>query len=396
MLAMRSSLRDSAITLVLHTARQVDHRGIVKDAWIGIDEFGIIAAMGTGDDWHALGAQHAVDAESKWLTPGLVDIHGHGGGSVSYEQPADDPLIALEMHRSHGVTAAVLSLVSAPIDTLCADLRRLATLDDLSFLGVHLEGPFLAASFKGAHDESALTTARPEVIDDLLEAADGKLLQITMAPELPGAVDAIHRLVRAGVRVALGHTAANYEQACAAFDAGASLLTHTFNGMPTLHHREPGPLLAAFERPEVTLELILDGVHVHPAMARWLFETAPNRVALITDAMAAAGQPDGSYRLGTLDVTVHGGIARLAEGNSIAGSTLTLDRAIAIAHTECGLDPVDAITAATHTPARALGLDHHHGTITVGRRADLVLMDTLGNIQRVWQAGVEIAPAAAQ
>lgn len=396
---MPNNVASFSPVLLIHGAQQLDHRGVVTNAWLAVDEQGMIAELGTGSGWQQLDAATVVDAAGSWLTPGFIDMHSHGGAGCSVEQADTDPLAAIRMHREHGVTGIVLSLVSAPIDELCDSLRRLAAIDDPAFLGVHLEGPFLSPEFKGAHDESALVAPTPEAISALLDAANGTLRQITLAPELPGALAAIAQLTAAGVRVAVGHTAASAEQAAAAFDAGASILTHTFNGMPGLHHRAPGPLLAAFERPGVTLELILDGVHVDPALARWVFDVMPDRVALISDAMAAAGHPDGDYRLGGLDVTVLNGVARLARGGSIAGSTLTLDRAFNRALSECGLDPVAAITAVTQTPARALGLDHSHGEISIGRRADLLLITPPtsspspqeAQLRRVWTAGLEVA-----
>jgi hypothetical protein len=223
-------------------------------------------------------------------------------------------------------------------------------------LGVHLEGPFLSPHNKGAHNESFLIDPTPAAVDALLEAGEGVIRQVTIAPELPGALDAVGRFVDAGVTVAVGHTVGTYDQARAAFDAGATILTHACNAMPGLHHRAPGPIGAAVADDRVTLELILDAVHVHPVVAETLFRATPGRVALITDAMGAAGAADGSYRLGSLDVTVTDGVAHVAGTDTIAGSTLTQDVALRNAVSLAGRTLPEAVAALTSVPAAALGI----------------------------------------
>lgn len=189
--------------------------------------------------------------------------------------------------------------------------------------------------------------------------------------------------------VAVGHTEADYATVRAAFDAGASILTHTFNAMNGLHHRAPGPVAAAFDSPHVTLELIADGHHVHDPLLRLAFQAAPGRVALMTDAMAAAGCGDGAYRLGSLDVDVNDGVARLVQGGAIAGSTLTMDAALRRA-VAAGIGLPEAVAAATSVPARAAGMGDDAGTIAVGSPADLVLLDEDLRPVRIWLAGDEV------
>jgi N-acetylglucosamine-6-phosphate deacetylase len=203
-------------------------------------------------------------------------------------------------------------------------------------------------------------------------------------------MDAIRALSAAGVAVAVGHTAADYDQALAAFDAGASILTHAFNAMPGLHHRAPGPVAAATRTPGVKLEIVNDGVHVHPEVVRMAFAAAPGRVALITDAMAAAGSADGDYRLGGLDVEVREGVARLAAGGSIAGSTLTLDDALRRAVLEVGIPVAEAVRAVTSTPAAAVGRSGDLGRLLPGYAADAVLLDADFTVRQVWSAGVPV------
>lgn len=287
----------------------------------------------------------------------LLDIHLHGGGGFSAEDGPDAIAELLAVHRSLGTSHAVVSLVTAPIPSLVDNLAQLASLVGRvpGLMGAHLEGPFLNAAHGGAHDPALLRAPDPESVELLIEAGAGTLRMVTIAPELPGADDAIDRFVAAGVVVAVGHTAAGYDQSRAAFDRGASVLTHAFNGMPGLHHRAPGPVLAAIAASHVAIELIADGHHVHPELAAALFDWAPGRVALVSDAMAAAGAGDGDYVLGGRDVAVRDGVARLVDGGSLAGSTLTLAEAVRRI-VDAGVDPERAMRAASIVPAAALGL----------------------------------------
>ncbi|MET0783105.1 MAG: N-acetylglucosamine-6-phosphate deacetylase, partial [Leifsonia flava] len=326
------------------------------------------------------------------LVPGFVDIHGHGGGGHTYDDGGEELLAAIAAHRARGTTRSVISLVANPLAELrerLGEIADLASVDPL-VLGAHLEGPFLADTHRGAHNAELLIEADAAVIATLLAAARGTLRQITLAPELPGGLDAVEAFSAAGVVVAVGHTAASFEQAQAAFDRGATLVTHAFNALPGIHHRRPGPIVAAFGDERVTLELILDGVHVRPEVAALAFAAAPGRIALITDAMAATGAGDGHYELGSLDVTVTDGVARLTSGGSIAGSTLTMDVALRNAVDLVGLDPVVAVTALTLTPARVLGLDADLGLLAEGYAADAVLLDADFAVQQVWANGVAL------
>lgn len=368
---------------LLITGARVVSGGAALPGWIRFGG-GRVLARGTGAPPPHDGA--VLDAAGRLLTPGFVDIHVHGGGGTDASEGSAALPALLAAHRAHGTTRTVLSLVSAPVAELVVALRALAPLvrADPLLLGVHLEGPFISPDARGAHDPSALTAPTPEEVAALVDAADGTLAQVTIAPERPGALEAIAAFLQGGVRVAVGHTTADLATAAAAFDAGASLLTHTFNAMPVLAHREPGPIGAALERPGVVLELIADGLHVHPIVIAALFRMAPGRVALITDAMAAAGVGDGEYRLGPLDVVVQGGAARLANG-SLAGSTLTLDMAIRTA-VAAGVPLAEAVRAATETPARALGRPDL-GTLEVGSPADAVLLTEEYEVDAVWAAG---------
>ncbi len=369
-------------SLLQHSARKVDIDGVVEDFWVRSED-GVITETGSGQ--RRPSAELSVDLRGDTLAPGFIDLHMHGGGGASVDDGEQAIRTALRTHRRHGTTRAVLSLVSQPVEDLENSLRRIASLygPDSEVLGAHLEGPFLAPSRRGAHAEHALITPTAEVVNRLLEAAGGSLRQVTLAPEREGAAEALTLLRGAGVAVALGHTETDYEMARDTFRRGASLLTHTFNAMPGLHHRAPGPIPAALEEEHVTLELILDGVHVHPAAARTLIAAAPGRVALITDAMAAAGFSDGNYTLGELEVEVREGIARVRGTETIAGSTLTLDTALrnVIA---LGLPETEAVAALTAVPAAALELGHRLGRLGPGYASDAVRLDANHHVIQTW------------
>ena len=387
-----------ATRVIVHGAPKCDVDGEADRFWVIFDGDRITAAgHGTGWARHVSAGADVVDAAGAVLTPGFIDLHGHGGGGYSFDDGAEAIGRALAVHRAHGTTRSVLSLVANPVVTL---ERSLATIADIAErdpleLGSHLEGPFLAPGRKGAHNPDFLISPSPAVTEQLAAAARGTLRQVTIAPELPRALEAIAAFADAGVVVAVGHTEADEALAQAAFGCGARLLTHAFNAMPGIGHREPGPVVAAIRDERVIAELILDGVHVHPDVARLLLDAAAGRVALITDAMAAAGSADGAYKLGSLDVTVVDAVARLTgeDGSpgAIAGSTLTLDRALRTAVRQCTLSLRVAITALTWIPARALGLDDRLGRLAPGYAADAVLLNGALEVSAVWGAGRRLA-----
>ncbi len=378
---------------IIHSARLVSDGSETADAWVEM-RGGTIAAVGEGETWRSRTSSATVIAArdvagpGAILTPGFVDIHGHGGGGFSYESDESDIRAARALHLARGTTRAVLSLVSGSLEHLTAQAARIAAMThtDAGILGTHLEGPFLDPGHRGAHDPAALQEATPDAVAALLAAGAGTIRQITVAPELPGAPKTIRTFVDAGVAVAVGHTGADAEATRAAFEAGATILTHAFNAMPPLHHRAPGPVGAATADPRVTLEVIADGVHVDPELIRILFAAAPGRIALITDAMAAAGARDGRYTLGELEVDVVDGVARVAGTSTIAGSTLTQDAALRVA-LKAGIDLPSAVDALTRAPAEAIGVDDRLGILREGFAADAVLLDAALAPRAVWLDG---------
>ncbi|GHI06810.1 N-acetylglucosamine-6-phosphate deacetylase [Streptomyces cellostaticus] len=330
-----------------------------------------------------------IDVTGHWLVPGFVDIHNHGGGGASFSGTADDVLKAIRTHRLHGTTTLVASTVTDEMDLLVQQaglLSELAEQGDIA--GIHFEGPFISPCRKGAHSEELLRDPEPAEVRKLIDAARGKAKMVTLATELPGGLDSVRLLAEHGVIAAIGHTDATYEQTVEAIDAGATVATHLFNAMPTLGHRSPGPIAALLEDERVTVELINDGTHLHPAALELAFHHAgASRVAFITDAMDAAGIGDGRYMLGPLEVEVSEGVARLVHGGSIAGSTLTLDRAFKRAVTIDKLPVQDAVTALSANPARLLGLSDRIGSLEPGKDADLVLLDANFDLKGVMRRG---------
>jgi N-acetylglucosamine-6-phosphate deacetylase len=380
----------SAATVVIHSVRLISSGLDRADAFVAFRGDRVLAT-GTGSGWRDLPGNDADvrDGTGHALTPGLLDIHNHGGAGASYGESGEAIRTARRLHRLHGITRQLLSLVTASAEALISQIQIAAaeTRRDPTILGIHLEGPFLARQYCGAHDPAFLRAPDPDLVERLLGAADGTLRQVTMAPERAHFAKSARILSDAGVVVAVGHTAAGYEQTQAAIEAGATLLTHAFNGMPAVHHRAPGPVLAFTENPGGWLEVINDGVHVRPEVIRMLCRLAPGRVALVSDAMAAAGVGDGRYRLGNLDVEVTAGVARLTSKNSIAGSTITLDVSVARGVQDVGLTPLAAVEAATAIPAQILGMDDRFGRLEPGYVADAVLFDKDWQVRGVWIDG---------
>jgi N-acetylglucosamine-6-phosphate deacetylase len=377
------------MSILLRNATAVDERGEVADAWVLL-EGDTIAAVGQGQA--VPDAAETVDLDGAVITPGFVDLHGHGAGGHAYDDGGAELAAALAVHRAHGTTRSIISIVTAPLAEVRERLASIAALSaaDPLVLGSHLEGPFLAPGRRGAHDPQFLRNPDQAVIQSLLEAAAGTLRQFTIAPELPGGIEAVRQLTDSGVIAAVGHTDADLDTTRAAFEAGARILTHVFNGMPGIHHRDPGPVVAALDDPRITIELVLDGHHVHPDVAEVVVAAAPGRVALITDSMAAAAAADGDYRLGSLNVSVRDGLAVLSGTSTIAGSTLTQDAALRNAVERVGMPLPDAVGALTASPARALGLGSRLGLLEPGYAADVVVLDDDLQVTSVWADGVRI------
>ncbi|WP_046778672.1 N-acetylglucosamine-6-phosphate deacetylase [Streptomyces yangpuensis] len=379
----------SAHGTVLSGARVVLPTGTVAGGRVIVDGDRIAGSAREGAD--------IVDLTGHWIVPGFVDMHNHGGGGASFTSgTAEDVLQGVRTHRAHGTTTLVASTVTGNLDELARRAGLLAELTQAGEIaGIHFEGPFINPCRKGAHKEDLLRDPDPAEVRKLVDAAHGAARMVTLATELPGGLDSVRLLAEHGVIAAIGHTDASYEQTRAAIDAGATVATHLFNAMPALAHREPGPIAALLEDERITVELINDGTHLHPAALELAFHHAgAHRVALITDAMDAAGFGDGTYHLGPLEVEVKDGVARLVEGGSIAGSTLTLDTAFKRSVTLDKLPVESVVQAISANPAKLLGLYDQVGSLEPGKYADLVVLDAAFDVKGVMRRGEWIVSPA--
>ena len=326
--------------------------------------------------------------EGEVFVPGLVDVHIHGAAGRDFcdGDPAGDAAIGAYLAR-HGVTSYCVALMACGEDELCRAVRVAVVSGDeggARLLGVYFEGPFLSPAKCGAQNRESLVSPEPELFFRLSEAARGRVAAVCVAPELPGAMGFIREASRLAP-VSLAHTEADYGTAAEAFRAGATRLTHCFNTMPPLLHREPGPVAAAMDAGAYA-ELICDGVHVHPAMVRAAFRLfGAEKVCVVSDSMRAAGEPDGVYELGGRRVAVRGKEARTETG-ALAGSVTDLHAEL-LELLEFGIAPADALRACTGTPARSVGGGEDAGAIVNGFPADLVLLDREWNIKAVWRGG---------
>ena len=314
------------------------------------------------------------------LIPGFVDIHTHGAGGHYFSALNPDQISAvINTHMAHGTTSMLASLVSEPIENLITQIKALLPfINQSSVRGIHLEGPYLAHSRCGAHDPALLRKPTIDELKELIAASENTIRMVTIAPELDGAIPAIEFLISQGITVALGHTGADPLATRAAIKAGASIITHFNNGMPKLDSGE-NISSVSLDDPTVALELILDGVHVNEESVRRILKAAPGRIIAVTDAMSAAGAGDGKYTIGKLDVLVKDGIARLTSKDSLAGSTLTMDRAFLNFVNVFGLSIADASLATSTLPALRIGLDNV-GSIEVGKRPDFLEINGAGEI----------------
>jgi N-acetylglucosamine-6-phosphate deacetylase len=374
------------VSALLRLDRLVTASGDHGAAWLVVED-GRVVRAGSADALPADADSVPVERIPGTVVPGFVDQHVHGAlgqdfGSVDRDGARE---IAAHHHRA-GSTRLVASIATAALPDLERALRTLAPLvADGTLAGLHLEGPWLSPARRGAHRASLLRAPAASDVAALRDAGGTALRMVTLAPELVGAREAIAALVAAGVTVALGHSDCTAAEAHAAVDAGARVATHVFNGMRPLHHREPGLAGAALADDRVAVELILDGQHVARDAAEIVRRSAAGRLVLVSDAMAATGWTDGAYEIAGSAVVVADGVARLADGTSLAGSTGTVAQGFARLVREHGVPLPEAVTASSAASARVLGLPGVG--LDAGDRADLVVLDADHRVTRVMRAG---------
>jgi len=330
------------------------------------------------------------DFSGLYVAPGFIDLQINGGIGIDFLNATPEEIQKVaDFYLAHGTTGILATLVTSDLSNMRQALERIAYCNARSILGVHLEGPFISKEYKGAHAEEHIISPSKDVLIKIIDQYAHMVRLITLAPELPNADEVIDYVVNLGTAVALGHSSATYTEAMRAVEKGVKLFTHLANAMRGLHHREPGAIGAALDS-DVYVSLICDGIHLHPAFIRLVSKVKGfDRVCLITDAISATGLADGIYRLGKLTISVTNGVARLPNG-VLAGSTLTMERAVQnfIKFTKCSLP--EAVRCATLNPARLLGIDLKTGSIEVGKKADLVVFDDDFTIKHVFFSGIPV------
>ena len=330
--------------------------------------------------------EEVLDAEGLYALPGLVDIHFHGAMGKDFCDGTEEAIQTLaDFEASKGVLAICPATMTYPEEFLNKVMDAAAAHKNgkgADLVGINMEGPFISPNKVGAQNPLYVQQANGHMLERLQKASGGLIKLVDIAPEEPGALEFIAR-EHESVRISVAHTCATYDDAAAAFDAGARHVTHLYNAMPGLHHRTPGPIAAAAERDDVTPEIICDGVHIHPAMVRLAFRLfGPQRMILISDTMEAAGLADGEYSLGGQPVTVRGKHATLHDG-TLAGSNTNLALCLGTAVREMGIPLEHALRAATLNPACALGIQGSRGSIAAGKVADCILLDDQVRVQQV-------------
>ncbi|HHY97657.1 MAG TPA: N-acetylglucosamine-6-phosphate deacetylase [Firmicutes bacterium] len=383
----------SAKRVILKGKDVITPEGVITDGFIEIAD-GTITRVGSAGEYRAMAAWGQEDVEimdetGKIISPGFIDIHVHGGGGHEFSEGTLDAIeAAVRAHAQHGTTALLATPASLPQDKLanCARAVKEAMGRDLKgaqILGMHLEGPWLNPTKKGAQDPEAIR--RPDIreFEEIWDASGNSVRHVTMAPEVVGGFEMIRVLKERGITISAGHSAASYEQVLNAIKCGLTHTTHAFNGMVPLHHRDPGLVGAILTRDELTTEMIVDGFHLHAAIVNLLYRCkGRERLALVTDSIMAAGMPEGTYHLAGLKVKLSGdGSVRLADG-TLAGSILTMDRAVSNTAKFLGVPIHDVIPMASIVPARIIGVDNKKGSLEVGKDADIVVLDDDGTVHK--------------
>ena len=383
-------------TTLLHVGHAFTPSTEIRDAGILIRD-GVIESIGPRGGISFPSGAHEIRATDRIAAPGFLDVHIHGAGGHDVMEGTEDALGAISKTiAAHGTTSYVATTVTARPEDICRSaegisryiaLQHLATDSRAEVLGIHFEGPFLSPVRRGAHPAEWLKLPSADLLEKFIAAAGGHALILTIAPELPGALLCIDAARKSGLVVGIGHTDATYEQAREAIIRGAHHGIHVYNAMRPFSHRDSGVIGAVLTSPDVTAELIADGVHVDETAMRLLLQAkGAGGVILVSDGISATGMPDGKYMLGALEVTVSGGVCRNAEGK-LAGSTLTLDRALRNI-VGLGAPLGDALRMLTLNPATLLGIEYKKGSLRVGADADIVLLDDALNVTQVWTRGL--------
>ncbi|MFB6290326.1 MAG: N-acetylglucosamine-6-phosphate deacetylase [Candidatus Bipolaricaulia bacterium] len=347
-------------------------KGVIEEKNVKIED-GIVVELSDDSDFN--GKNSTIDLDGYYLAPGFIDLQVNGGGGVDFLTSKVDCLEqASEFLLKHGTTSFLGTIITNPLESMSSAVKKLLEANIKNLLGIHLEGPFLSSVERGTHNSDHLMPPDFETFKTITEGNEGDIRLVTFAPELEGSKDLLEWIKSIRARPSIGHSKANYGKVREFLDLGVSTFTHLFNGMKKFHHREPGPVGVALNS-DAFVGIIADGQHLHPAAVNLVEKVKDNkRIYLVTDSIAAAGMDKGSYVLGDQKIIVNDRLARLENG-TIAGSTLTLERAVGNYMEFTGASLVNAVTAVTLNPAKLLGMEDEIGTMTVGSKADLVAFD---------------------
>ncbi|PWI32574.1 N-acetylglucosamine-6-phosphate deacetylase [Vibrio albus] len=383
-------VKPGAKQVKIHAQRVLTERGWLRDAVVVVKE----------GRFEELRRYQASDSEqpmiqAQWMLPALIDSHVHGGAGVDVMDSTVASLETLSLHlASRGVGAFLATTVTEQPERIIKALDNVAQavrrgVPGATVLGSYLEGPYFTETHKGAHDSALFRELDCQELDDLIEVSQGTLKAVALAPEKANACTATRHLKQRGVNVMLAHTNATYQQTMAALDAGVDGIVHCFNGMSGLHHREPGVVGAALSDKRAYVELIADGHHVHPAAMKVCATCAKERLVLISDAMRAAGEPDGEYLLGDLPVQMKNGVVKTPTGG-LAGSTLALIQGVRNMSQSVGVSIQKSVEYASLVPARMLGIDKDYGSIYVGKKANFLFVNDELELEQTWVDGESV------
>lgn len=360
-------------------------------------EEGRIKAIGASGEIEAEPGSQIINATGRVVTPGFIDTHFHGsGGDDVMANGAEGIRRIARALLKFGVTGFLATTIAARHeelmrtveDAIAAEEKDSANPEGAEILGLHIEGPYINPKFKGAQPEWGIRDPNFDELNQLLDAAAGRIKIMTIAPELPGALEMIRMLKNAGVAPSVGHSEADYDTALAAIEAGATRATHLFNAMSGVHHRKPGLAAAVLNEPGICAEMICDGVHVNPHMVSLAWKAkGRDAITLVTDATAAQGVGDGVFTLGDFQIQVRGPLCTLMDGVTIAGSVLTMNRAIGNAIAYTGMSLIDAARTSALAPAEACGVSHRKGSIEIGKDADIAILNSDFTVSQAVRAG---------
>jgi N-acetylglucosamine-6-phosphate deacetylase len=385
-------------TILLHVRSAITPQGEISGAGLLLRD-GVIEVVGPRSGMSLPAGAREIAATDKIAVPGFVDVHIHGAGGHDVMESTPEAISAVARTiAAHGTTSFVATTMTASPESTCRSVEGISNYiaaqhateaPQAEVLGIHFEGPFISPLRRGVHPVEWIKPPSAELLDKFLRAAGGNGRILTIAPEIFGAIPCIDAARKAGLVVAIGHTDATYEQARLAIAHGARHAVHAYNAMRPFSHRDAGVIGAVLTSPEVSAELIADGVHVDgPSMRILLQAKGGQGVILVSDGISATGMPDGTYALGTLQVTVSGGVGRSAEGK-LAGSTLTLDRALRNI-VALGVPLGDGVRMVTLNPASLLGIERKKGALRSGADADVVLLDDSLHVAGVWTCGLAV------